>query len=408
MATKQRTRSRGRMAPVTATYTVFTDSSSSTGTDSFLVGEDEYMVDYVGSSFAPGRVIRNNPMTTTLRRISNTPMTGSSSNDVHTGLWGYSGSFFVDRGGALQLLAGTCTNRDAGPLITLASTQALASVKRPDIGSLVALAEIREAVQLLRHPLEGVLTVLQSFRRLKRFNKRNALASAKALSSFHLQVIFGVLPLISDIQGILKALRNYKPEPERFTARGQAHSVSIKTDSGRSYRGGFATTSDYIVYNDTVTRDVSVRAYILYEASLSLQERFGMSLKDIPLSVWQATGFTFLVDWFVNVGQFIAALTPVAGVNYLASGYTLLVEDTRVSEYSLETTHTGPHGWTGSYTGGVHSTFGKTKSRVPGDLTQNIGLAMRTRSASDLLDTFKITASISLIVQRLKFLYRRK
>lgn len=410
MISKSRTRTRGGYTLQVADL-VLSQTSGPATTHSYTYANDgtkEIMNDIVIRPFVPGQTIVNSPMNSSSITYSCSPANGSQAHNGPSGYNRMTGDIFINRDAVLDALIDTY-KPDTNPLLTQAATRALANVRKPEVAGLVALAELRSTVASLLNPVNGALRWLArnapTKKKRKRRSKRQELKdSLKDASNQHLTIIFGLMPFISDIQGILKAIETFNPDPERFTARGEASAHSFHEVSSTPTELDGANKKQY-QYHDTVNVTVSVRAYQLYEASVELQNNLGLSLSDVPKAGWQLVPLSFVADWFANVGDFISALTPQSGIHYLSSGYTITTVTAGQSDYSWTVTYTGPWGWTGSFANGTHTRVTVAKSRVPTGLFPLIGLAFKRNMHRDVLDTFKITAGISLITQRIaKFL----
>jgi hypothetical protein len=365
------------------------------------------MNDYVSKPFIPGKTLVNSPMSYSQVTYANSPSSGAW---AHTHNYGYNrktGSVYRDREAVLDALLAKC-NQSTDGLITQAATSALAGVKRPEVSGLVALAEFRETVQSLIHPVNGALNWLKrnaptKQRRKKKRKWDEVKATSSDVANQHLTIIFGIMPFISDIQGILKAIEAIEPVPVRMTSRGTASAVDTQTSSGEDVLYSDSAQIWKLQHFNEARRTVTCRAYYLYEASVDLQSALGLSVSDVPKAVWQYATLSFVVDWFANVGDFISALTPRSGITPIASGYTLTTVSAVVSHYGDKATTLGTSpGWSGSRSGGSLSRVTLAKSRVPCSLHTLVGIVPKQNMHHELLDTFKITAGISLITQKLQ------
>jgi hypothetical protein len=418
MSTVSRFRERGGLTPkiVSRAFYLGNGTLSSTEVTSSLVGTYETMSDVVTKPYQSGVSIVNNGMkrTSVVKNIN--PMSGQQNwtPSVPTSVCLIKGEMFSDNSVKANEMISQLSNYDYKNLERLACTQALAGVKRPDVSGLVAIKELRETIHGLTHPIDGILKFLdrnigsktpgkrRRSKNVKTFlQAKNLRKTASEISDQHLSIIFGLLPFISDIQGILKALREYDPLPQRYSSRGEASSFDTKTDSGSYVHYSDSASHQVMTRTVMVQRSVTVRAYQLYEASLTLQDQLGMSLHDVPSSIWQAATLSFVVDWFTNVGSFIKAITPVQGVKYLASGYTVTVVNAFTGSNDLVITKPGSNGWSGAYTGASQNVVSLEKTRRPATLQYHTGVAFKSNMHRDVLDTFKITAGLSLINQRL-------
>jgi hypothetical protein len=106
------------------------------------------------------------------------------------------------------------------------------------------------------------------------------------------------------------------PKPQRYTARGHASSsFDVGGTIDHPAFSIFKCKSEY-----EKLHDVSVRTGILYE--LDHRDVFGLSFKEIPITAWELVPYSFVIDWFVNAGDYIQAVTPKLGVKVLGSWST--------------------------------------------------------------------------------------
>lgn len=129
---------------------------------------------------------------------------------------------------------------------------------------------------------------------------------------------YGWGPMVMDIVSALKAL-NKQREIRRFMVRGSAKDEKTRSYTTTSVKGYGTHT-----FRVDVSHSRTARAYVLYEVSnepLARLQDFGVF--DFPASAWELLPWSFVVDWFVPVGDWIKALTPKIGVNILASGSSM-------------------------------------------------------------------------------------
>lgn len=195
-------------------------------------------------------------------------------------------------------------------LAAIAGTQAAANVLAPEFQSQVFAGEFRETLRLLRNPMSQLRDLVSTARR------RGALVAA---SGEYLKYRYGILPLVSDIHSISKALTSSDVvKPVRLTARGAASDSD--SSAGSPYSVSDSLYSGTIVCTSSL--EISVRAGILYEHSADWRNDFGFSPSDVPSAAWELLPYSFIADWFVNFGDWIRAVTPKAGVRVLATWTT--------------------------------------------------------------------------------------
>lgn len=413
MTTKQRLRNRGAIVTLRTQERLYDKNQPllpGTWRDSGTPvkrGQTEAMEDWVTTPFVPGKSLINTPMKKTLVTRTFRPCYGSeelfgstsSPNRVE-------GERARDRDVSFDSLL-INSDQDLNSLISQAATQALANVNKPEVMGLVALAELKDTINVLRNPIGGALNWLkQNASTNKSRKKSKARRRFKELainaSDQHLSVIFGLLPFIEDVQGTLKAMKGDYDNRVQYTARGFASTSfsNSKASFDIVYQSGAQKTT--LDYSDQVTRQFTVRAYCLYEVQRDLQSSMGLTLQEFPLSAYQVIPFSFVEGWFSNVGDYIASLVPRVGTTVLASGYTVQDNALCSSSYSENITNTGSSGWRGQFSGGETTRAVMVKSRVPGDLNRLTAITLKRSMGRDTLDTYRLTAAISLITQKLK------
>lgn len=149
--------------------------------------------------------------------------------------------------------------------------------------------------------IAGALTSLASKRaRAKLYYSRKA-------SDIYLEGIFGWVPLITDIYAATKVLETTYPT-ERLKAKGDAtNSYTISSANTRA----------------VVLNKVSVRAAAEFKVTnlnLALLNQLGLLN---PASVaWDAVPYSFVVNWFIPVGQMLNSLTDFVGLEAKNAYYT--------------------------------------------------------------------------------------
>lgn len=229
-------------------------------------------------------------------------------------------------------------------LMDITKTRCFGNIDKPDFQSAVTLGEIKETIGFLSNPFKTGLRLAETLngklRRAGVFNRSVNLDKRKIrndLASGYLAFQYGLKPLVKEIVGILETLRvQLDQKPKRETARAKGELRHSNSWTAQESFSGINYTATY-----TYERTVTIRCGILYEnlaATTTDSDIWGIRPKDIPLALWQVSSLSFVVDWFVNVGDFISALTPSAGTRTLSMWITTVTEEktTRVcSNYIL-------------------------------------------------------------------------
>lgn len=291
-----------------------------------LLGSERVMVDFVVPNFR-SRVARGevffNSMTKTVEEVSahgSTPLgwrnVGSSHSDRSTpGGW-YNIADMAGNMAESEKDAGS--GMDVSRLGVLAGTQARANVNDPTFQGMVFLAELRETIGFLRNPLRSWNDLLNRWKRAGRRKVRPSTAKTMSLASFitdnWLAYRYAVRPIIKDASDVMAAIEQQKkPPPVRYSARGRASDELHKLSTGV-----VPAWYSEITRESTHTFTASARAMILYEIATGY-DHFGANLSQVPLTAWEVVPFSFVVDWFANVGTYVSAITPRAGVKELGA-----------------------------------------------------------------------------------------
>lgn len=389
-----------------------------------MEGGKKTMRDVVTSNFqrksSLGQVIVN-PMTVKTEHRSYVP--GSFSYKINGGspceykqTWSADWGAVSLRGGPQPHLESSI---DIARLRTLAGTEAQANIKAPEVQGLVSIAELRETIAMLRSPISGWTKFARRaqrdywkahrdahkakreiFRKYKSSRARRAKTVA-AKDKIYLSMLgreaysvgqfvgdnwlsyrYGVRPFVKDGQDIVEALLKInEKKPLRETARG------FSKDAQTTEKSYALDNYDCDVVTETA---VSVRAGVLYEV-WGGYDTFGIHMNQIPIAAWEMIPFSFVADWFVNLGSFIEAITPNPGVTKLGSWTTTKVDRNTV------TTNTHPRVSSGrtvlSYSPNVERFTTKETTRVPGVHT---GLAFEPLPFTGSLGKKRILDGIAL------------
>jgi len=310
---------------------------------------------------------------------------------------------------------------DATGLITRAATAALANVRAPEVLGAAMLYEVKKTYSSLRHPLKSLRKVLARNERLVRelnrvthireklrrtgrlsFEERRYLythpvsrvdqggAVAGDLSSQYLELIFGILPTMRDIQGVVDVLA--EPKSQRQTARG-TETTTYSSDTTSVYFTGSVITA---TKRDVIEETLTVRAGVLYDVSLESQlgSRLGLSAHATPAFLWEVLPWSFVVDWFTNTGDLITAFQNQLDQRYRAQWLTVSRTLTHKRSAAGEVLI---NGWSvvkpcDALDVGTYASY----QRYPLTLGSYIGL-----SVTPSLDRVNVGASIALAIQQL-------
>lgn len=199
------------------------------------------------------------------------------------------------------------------------STKVQSDRYRSDANVWESVAEFGKTAAMLRNPIKAFFD----------YDKRNREKAARvAPANAWLMYRYGIMPLVRDTQTILENHLNRISglQPSIRTTRAKVEQTYWNETRSTATMG---VLSAKVV--DTVSSIVRVRAMSLDEAIWDIQQSYGLSTKQLYTLPWELVPYSFVADWFFNVGDYLGAMSEslLNHVN-LGSCLTTEVEHNRV------------------------------------------------------------------------------
>lgn len=209
------------------------------------------------------------------------------------------------------------------------ATQARANIKAPSVQGLVMLAEGRKTLAMMANPMAALRkyildpktwkkTPVPKGSQARRGPKSSSEVSIGAKS--WLEGRFGWRPFLMELdalkQLLLKGVRS-----QRRTSRAKQERTTEKVFQKTENGGGFVFVNSY-----TQRTIYTVRSGILVEDFLDFKGELGFRWADVPPAAYELIPYSFVLDWLLNLGNFIQALTPKLGVRELCAFTTIHVK----------------------------------------------------------------------------------
>lgn len=223
-----------------------------------------------------------------------------------------------------------------------AAQKALGHIASPDTLVGVTVAELHKTIGMIigttgglakaisslltGSPKKAVLQALlgSAYKDTKR--NKSAWSGLKDVSGKWLEVRYGWTPMLYDLEGTLSAL-NAIHYP-RFTARGLSKASGDHVTTGSFPIDTGASSLDWEV---TQSFDHSARAYALYTVDENWFRAHKLGALCTFQTAWELVPFSFVIDWFVDIGQWLQAIEPRAGIKILSTGVVLRTDYERVA-----------------------------------------------------------------------------
>lgn len=214
-----------------------------------------------------------------------------------------------------------------GLLTRIADTKALGNVRKALVNFPLLIAERRETLQMIGGKVNLMAKAVRaaqdrSLLEFKKTKPRNRAAVAKRISNEHLEIVFGMLPLIAEVEGALELIED--PRLLFVRSRGVAANPLVDTVKSvtplapkKSFNGTSALQPWADIHTSTTTRDVlSVRTALRYKLEsqwVGDAARMGFD----PISAgFDLIPLSFVTGWFSNFDYWIKSLTPFFGMDF--------------------------------------------------------------------------------------------
>lgn len=182
----------------------------------------------------------------------------------------------------------------------------------------VVLGELRETLSLLR----GRSQILHSLtsRTLGKFSgiarsSRTRRGAMKEISGSYLEYAFGIAPLISDVKGAIEAYERLRGKQVSLRCRGFGEE-SKQVQSGTDVVNIYDSNANFVVNKLEFTRAQviyygAVKASVHATSGQSALKTLGFTPSEFLPTVWELLPWSFLVDYFTNIGEIVGAASFV-------------------------------------------------------------------------------------------------
>lgn len=218
-------------------------------------------------------------------------------------------------------------------------TRAAASAYSKFVGKLgetsawgVNLAEQKQSVSMIA---KRALQITRFARKLNRFDlpgaarelgltkiPRGARKRGKAFGDLFLEFHFGWEPLVKDIGNSVNILQRPYPQGKVSGSGSSSDSFYEFRDEGGGYFHETRRNWDFILKNGALVKVTNPNLFLANQ----------MGFVNPLVVAWELVPFSFVVDWFANVGQVLSSMTDFVGVE-LTDTYTTVLERTTHSTH---------------------------------------------------------------------------
>jgi hypothetical protein len=306
-------------------------------------GQLETITDYVHQDFGgrsrKGEVILSDM---SLYRGSRQGLSGAATFGPHP-LWG-SRECWGDAAGFLEYASGN-SDVNANSALSIAQllsetclVSAYAKMNQASMSGLETVKDLGETIRMLRRPFHGGIELLKKMEIFKRRRLGKTVSSAlRATKESWLEYRYGWKPLLLDCDEVIKFAHRKREKCDRLRLVSRAggskelDGVADLTVPTSLYSGPNGVTQ--VTGKTRYQKTVRVGAGVIYDmvshsTTDDLNRLLGTRPSDLPLGVWECIPFSFVADWFVNVGEWLSAVTPNPSVRVRGNWATYVIETT--------------------------------------------------------------------------------
>lgn len=200
---------------------------------------------------------------------------------------------------------------------------ATAKMAEPDFDTAMAIAEMRQTVELLISPFAALKRYAKKLRRKKTFRRPSASRRAGTTVNYAtdawLQYRYGIMPLVYDVASICD-MYTKKSDFDTSIRDCRSRVVLDKTEMVSPIHR--IEHEVHFTGFDTVTTELSYNAKVYWRvknATLHQLTEVGLNPLYIANLAWELIPFSFIVDWGFNVGAWLRSCTPDPNIQNLGS-----------------------------------------------------------------------------------------
>lgn len=264
----------------------------------------------------------------------------------NSGTYTYEAECHGDIGARILSTAGTFVgaNPDFGNLGERALLRAYSRIAECEVGLGENLGELRETLSMLKNPFAslkkflledgkrnlGMLNAFRTYRKTGVWLGKSGTHAADAAASTWLEYRYGLMPLIYAIQDLIK-LANEKAkmfDPTIIRSKKSTLSTTTLKQVGGTIVTGNILSGYVVDFSHYMTAHASVQ--FRQNCPQSLPDKLGLTPRFIPELAWELTRASFIVDWWLEVGNWLGAMRITPFVDVLGHTVGLKADSTAI------------------------------------------------------------------------------
>jgi hypothetical protein len=217
-----------------------------------------------------------------------------------------------------------------------ATRNLLASIKNSSVNLAVASAERKQTMDLIASTATRIakagmalkkgqfskaaqnLGITPKKRAGRRFNRDYPVDQAKAVSNAWLELQYGWKPLLSDVYGSAKALAEARTGTNMIYIKRTGYASRAEKTTSRSNWLSNSSSVKGVWYTVSDTKQkVFVKTGVTYAiSSPRVNDAKQLGFTNPLLVAWEVVPFSFVVDWFLPIGNYLDSLDATLGLSF--------------------------------------------------------------------------------------------
>lgn len=211
----------------------------------------------------------------------------------------------------------------------------------------IFLGELREALHMIKNPLGSLRKGLREY--YQSAKKRTSRVPQKKwrsiLGDTWLEYSFGWVPFINDIETGAEALASLQFKD--FRKAISAYGTSELQLSNLTKTFAYAYISLEHKFSQVRSAKVIYRGQVAAEplARRTIGQRFGLRLEEFVPTVWELMPWSFLIDYFTNVGEVLSGWSYGRGNLSWSNKTVIKTEDIKLIAHKINPTSQWQYDW---------------------------------------------------------------
>lgn len=188
----------------------------------------------------------------------------------------------------------------------------------------VGLGELKQTLSLVLSPAKSLRRAFDSYYQslVKGRKFRKKVDKRRVIADSWLEFQFGALPLMSDIKGAMTLLARLQRRNDVYVLISRSSRDAWRGDTSYS---GYSSGQMNVYQTEELSFESTARYLGLLKVPFENKAQFGFSQagltnRDFFPTVWELIPFSFVVDYFTNIGDVLADFaTNTANINWAQS-----------------------------------------------------------------------------------------